>query len=214
MPESNVRCSSNAPTNSISRISFDSSKDSELIVLRSTDTSTYFLETSKAFGVKHLAFYSLQIEKRPPFTFYPDLKLANSSGGLALRDYQVIGAQLVGPNFTVLVMDFSPSGLDLEIVPTALKNSVEFKSLVAKSDETKVRRSSETQTKQTLVVPPSQEAETKSKLGGNVDTATEKLGTGKTTAQKKITITCVKGKFVKKVNAVSPKCPSGYKIRK
>ena len=30
-------------------------------------------------------------------------------------------------------------------------------------------------------------------------------------AQKKTTITCVKGKTTKKVTAVSPKCPNGYK---
>jgi len=30
-------------------------------------------------------------------------------------------------------------------------------------------------------------------------------------AVKKSTITCVKGKVVKKVSAVAPKCPSGYK---
>ena len=34
-----------------------------------------------------------------------------------------------------------------------------------------------------------------------------------TAAPKKITITCVKGKTVKKVTAVKPKCPSGYKRR-
>jgi uncharacterized protein (DUF58 family) len=31
---------------------------------------------------------------------------------------------------------------------------------------------------------------------------------------KKITITCVKGKSVKKVTAVKPKCPTGYKVKK
>ena len=31
---------------------------------------------------------------------------------------------------------------------------------------------------------------------------------------KKITITCVKGKLTKKVTAVKPKCPAGYKVRK
>jgi hypothetical protein len=30
-------------------------------------------------------------------------------------------------------------------------------------------------------------------------------------APKKITITCVKGKTTKKVTAVKPKCPTGYK---
>jgi hypothetical protein len=36
----------------------------------------------------------------------------------------------------------------------------------------------------------------------------------KAAALKKTTITCVKGKLVKKVTAVKPKCPSGYKLKK
>jgi membrane protein involved in colicin uptake len=33
-------------------------------------------------------------------------------------------------------------------------------------------------------------------------------------AAKKTTITCIKGKLIKKVTAVKPKCPSGYKLKK
>ena len=33
-------------------------------------------------------------------------------------------------------------------------------------------------------------------------------------ALKKTTITCVKGKLTKKVTAVKPKCPSGYRLKK
>jgi branched-chain amino acid transport system substrate-binding protein len=36
----------------------------------------------------------------------------------------------------------------------------------------------------------------------------------KVSATKKTTITCVKGKLTKKVTAVKPKCPSGYKVKK
>jgi hypothetical protein len=36
----------------------------------------------------------------------------------------------------------------------------------------------------------------------------------KAAATKKTTITCVKGKLTKKVTAVKPKCPSGYKVKK
>ena len=36
----------------------------------------------------------------------------------------------------------------------------------------------------------------------------------KAAALKKTTITCVKGKLTKKVSAVKPKCPSGYKVKK
>jgi len=31
---------------------------------------------------------------------------------------------------------------------------------------------------------------------------------------KKVTITCVKGKLIKKVTAVKPKCPAGFKVKK
>ena len=39
------------------------------------------------------------------------------------------------------------------------------------------------------------------------------LGTSTSTSKsaKKSTITCIKGKLIKKVTAVNPKCPSGYK---
>jgi membrane protein involved in colicin uptake len=36
----------------------------------------------------------------------------------------------------------------------------------------------------------------------------------KAAAVKKTTITCVKGKLIKKVIAVKPKCPTGYKLKK
>ena len=36
----------------------------------------------------------------------------------------------------------------------------------------------------------------------------------KAAANKKTTITCVKGKLTKKVTAVKPKCPTGYKVKK
>ena len=41
--------------------------------------------------------------------------------------------------------------------------------------------------------------------------AAEKLAATKAASLKKITITCVKGKLTKKVTAVKPKCPTGYK---
>jgi hypothetical protein len=41
--------------------------------------------------------------------------------------------------------------------------------------------------------------------------ASKILGAAKAAATKKITITCTKGKLTKKVTAVKPKCPAGYK---
>jgi hypothetical protein len=42
-------------------------------------------------------------------------------------------------------------------------------------------------------------------------TPTPTPSTTATPTPKKITITCVKGKTVKKITAIKPKCPSGYK---
>jgi hypothetical protein len=36
----------------------------------------------------------------------------------------------------------------------------------------------------------------------------------KAAASKKTTISCVKGKLVKKVTGVGPKCPAGYKLKR
>jgi hypothetical protein len=44
-------------------------------------------------------------------------------------------------------------------------------------------------------------------------TPTPTPSTTATPTPKKITITCVKGKTVKKITALNPKCPSGYKRR-
>jgi hypothetical protein len=43
---------------------------------------------------------------------------------------------------------------------------------------------------------------------GQVDVLEERL------LKTRTTITCIKGKLTKKVTAVKPKCPSGYKLRK
>ena len=62
------------------------------------------------------------------------------------------------------------------------------------------------------------EAELKAKLEVEATAAAElkakQEAEAKAIALKKTTITCVKGKLTKKVTAVKPKCPSGYKVKK
>ena len=58
-------------------------------------------------------------------------------------------------------------------------------------------------------------AEAKAKAAAaKAKAAAAKATAAKAAATKKTTITCVKGKLTKKVTAVKPKCPSGYKIKK
>jgi hypothetical protein len=44
--------------------------------------------------------------------------------------------------------------------------------------------------------------------------AEAKAAAVKAAANKKTTITCTKGKLTKKVTAVKPKCPAGYKLKR
>ena len=58
----------------------------------------------------------------------------------------------------------------------------------------------------------SSELQSKERLLASLEgSITNAIATAKTNAMKKTTITCVKGKLTKKVTAVNPKCPSGYK---
>ena len=58
-------------------------------------------------------------------------------------------------------------------------------------------------------------AEVKAKQEAEARAAADKAAAAaKAAATKKTTITCTKGKFTKKVTAVKPKCPTGYKLKK
>jgi len=56
-----------------------------------------------------------------------------------------------------------------------------------------------------------QEAEAKAKVEAEAKAKAEADAKAKAALSKKTTITCVKGKISKKVTAVNPKCPTGYK---
>jgi hypothetical protein len=56
-----------------------------------------------------------------------------------------------------------------------------------------------------------QRVEAEAKAAAELKAKQEAEAAAKAAATKKITITCVKGKTIKKVTAVKPKCPKGYK---
>jgi membrane protein involved in colicin uptake len=60
-----------------------------------------------------------------------------------------------------------------------------------------------------------EEAKLKAEKAANQTSASNQLkgSTAKAVAPKKVTISCTKGKLVKKVSAINPKCPAGYKKR-
>jgi len=69
--------------------------------------------------------------------------------------------------------------------------------------ELKAKQEAEATAKALLELKAKEEAEAKA--------IADKLAAAKAAALKKTTITCLKGKSVKKVTAVKPVCPKGYK---
>jgi hypothetical protein len=182
LQDTEVQCSDDQFKDSILRIVFDYSKDEQLLILKTLSETHYIIETSMVDGVyKKLAFYSLNNEKRPPIELF-----GSSYQALGLISTYAIGTKLVSPDYTLLVSDINNFSLILDLVPDSLTQSPEFNSLVKESEVN--RRKYQVQIE-----------------------AKAKAAADKAAASKKTTITCTKGKLTKKVTAIKPKCPSGYK---
>ena len=77
--------------------------------------------------------------------------------------------------------------------------------------ELKAKQEAEAAAKAAVELKAKQDAEAASKAAADLRAKQEAEAKA---AVKKITITCVKGKLIKKVTAVKPKCPAGYKLKK
>ena len=193
LPDSEVTCISNLSTSSITSFSFDYSKFDQLAVLRTPNEDPYIVETTKSVGKKYIAYYSLNNEGRPPIALYQE-RVNPQVGGVEIGDYRSIGLQLKSPNFTLLITNIEANKISISMAPTSQLNSAEFKELVTKATQVRSQFDIDAQTKSEADLKAQQEAASKV-----------------TASKKKTTITCIKGKTVRKVTAVSPKCPSGFK---
>lgn len=205
LPDSEVTCIPNLSTSSIIDFSFDYSKFDQLAVLRAPNEDPYIVEITRSGGTKYIAFYSLNIEGRPPITLHEEKGRAQS-GGKVIGDYMSIGLQLNSPSFTLLITNIEANKISLSLASTSQIDSAQFKDLISKASETRSQYELEALNKAAAEMKAIQDAEAKA--------AADKLSSAKAIAQKKVTITCVKGKTTKKITAVSPKCPAGFKRKR
>ena len=181
LPDSEVQCLDTLSNQSITQITFNYSKPEQLFIIKTSGDTHYIIETSKLQGMKKLVFYSLNNELRPPIEMFSS-KNFTASMGLNVNDFNAIGTQISSPIHTLLISDINESTLTLNLVPKSFVKSAEFDNLVKQADELKLIY--RTQIEETARV--------------------------ESTVKKK-SITCIKGKLTKKVNAINPKCPAGYK---
>jgi hypothetical protein len=110
---------------------------------------------------------------------------------------------------------FTPTFKFLPLLKEAESIVAEEKLKEAKKIEEE-RLAAELQAKQEAEQRAAAEAQAAAELKAKQDAeakAAQELAASKAAAQKKTTITCVKGKLTKKVTAIKPKCPAGYKKR-
>ena len=109
---------------------------------------------------------------------------------------------------------FSPTYKFLALIKEAEDFVANEKKLEAAKEEARVaaelKVKQEADAKAAAELVAKQEAEAKAAA----DLRAKLEAEAKAAALKKTTITCVKGKLIKKVTAVKPKCPSGYTLKK
>ena len=211
LPDSEVTCVSNLSASSITDFSFDYSKFDQLAVLRAPNEDPYIVETTRSGGSKYIAFYSLNIEGRPPITLHEERGRVQSEGK-DIGDYRSIGLQLKSPSFTLLITNIEGNKISMSLAPTSQIDSAKFKDLISRADQIRSQIELEAQNKAAAELKAMQDAE--AKAAAKAKAAADKLAVSKAAAQKKVTITCVKGKTIKKITAVSPKCPTGFKRKR
>ncbi len=182
LPDSEVQCINNPSDKSITRIIFNYAKTDQLLVVRTSGDKHYIIETSKLRDLKKLVFYSLNNDSRPPIEVFNSKELT-ASEGLNIDNIDAIGTQIISPVYTLLVSDINASSLVVNLVPEPLTRSTEFATLIKQAGDLKIKY--QTPSEEKVQMAP--------------------------VVKKKTTIICVKGKLTKKVTAMAPKCPSGYK---
>jgi hypothetical protein len=109
----------------------------------------------------------------------------------------------------------NPAHTSLALIKEAEDFVANEKKLEAAKQEADTKAAAELKAKQEADERTRVEAELKTKLEAEAKAAAElkakQEAVVKAAALKKTTITCVKGKLIKKVTAVKPKCPTGYK---
>jgi hypothetical protein len=133
-----------------------------------------------------------------------------------------VGTYIESSEYTLLIKDNDGQKLSLNLIPKSLSGSESAKQLIATAENTRITYvkldQAELEAASAAELKIKQEAEAKivadkvavdlkAKQEADAKAAADKAAT----ARKKTTITCVKGKLTKKVTAVKPVCPKGYK---
>jgi hypothetical protein len=181
LSDSAVQCFPDLATDTITEIKIDSRQESHVIIFPGKSDSHIIIETSKVEESKYLALYTLNNEARPPIATFADNQ-GKSRDGLQINSYKAIGTVFDLPDFSLMVSDLNESAMTLKLLPRQLRGTPTNTALIEEA-----ARNLKSAEANFLVSPK------------------------KPIKKNSVTITCLKGKLQKKVTAVKPLCPKGYK---
>jgi hypothetical protein len=210
-----------------------------LIVIPTGLKTALIVEQVYQAGKNHLLFYSLDNDARPAITTFRDdytfeffIDVSTTSGASKI---------LTGKAFNLLVENNDGKDISFRLIPPSLMNTDEAKKLISAAEvnrqnaelkvkeevaakaaaELKIKLEAEAKAaadKAAAELKVKQEADAKAAadkaaadLKAKQDADAQAAADKAAAASKKTTITCVKGKLTKKVTAVKPVCPKGYK---
>ena len=207
-PVENFKCAEYGsivnPMKADNRVSITNVKQDSITLLKVANDKAYVFEVVNSGGKSLLLLYLLEQEMRPPITLYtnPNLSYLNVYDVL---DPSTISSFYKAPDFDLLITDLQEFNLDLMLIPKNLINSSEAAAIFESSRQKK-------QSLITLRAAADKAAADKAAADkAAADKAADKAAADKARPIKKVTITCTKGKLIKKITAVKPLCPAGYK---
>lgn len=199
--DENVQCinleSELSKTSSDNKLSIKKSDKNQLIVIPTGPKTALIVEQVYQAGKNHLLYYSLDNDARPAITTFRDdrnfelfIDVSGTSGTARI---------LTGKMFNLLVESNNGNEVTFRLIPPSLMNTDETKKIISAAEvnrqDVELKFKQEADAKAAAELKAKQEVEAKAALA----------------VKKKTTIICVKGKLTKKVTAVKPVCPKGYK---
>ena len=227
LPDSKVTCvnqSTEISQNTVQNVfTLDYSKGSHSLIIPTSINTALIIDVLKSDSRVSLLYYSLSNDKRPPIETFQDQ--SNGSKSVDLTNFGGISSQRISPEYSLLVTNNDGSRVTFSLIPTLKINTPDSMQLIENSKQRKndveaeliAKVLAERQAKSDAVARAAAELKAKQEAEEAIVAAEQKTkqeAEAKAAATKKITITCVKGKLTKKITAIKPKCPSGYKAKK
>jgi len=231
LPDSKVQCISDLveinQDSASNQFTLKNGEGDQLVVIPTGSRTSLIVDSVKREDKQWLTFYSLDNEARPPIKTF----ISNDFNfSIEISANRGIGTQIESPNYILLISNNDDKNLLFNLIPKKLINSDAAKKLVSEANANsliELKAKNEANAKAALELRARQEAEAKAatelkaKLDADAKAAAElkvkqdavaKAAADKAAAaNKKTTITCINGKLIKKVTAVKPVCPKGYK---